>query len=179
MRIIFLSLLIRENKATLLSCFANSTFCRMVGTEAKKNIAPSVSFYKLELAPGSVYYCPWEREQLQQVGKLLVNQQVFIGHSSSVFRTLWFWVWNVFPFEDFSGRSVVGKHYSAHEMKGNMHFHSWICSCTIPSQKGESRFERKEPGRQIECNNNIPKSPKKENSLLYHIQRWKFVYLIT
>lgn len=44
MRIIFLSSLIRENKTTLLSCFADSTFCNMVATEAGKTITPSVSF---------------------------------------------------------------------------------------------------------------------------------------
>lgn len=44
MRIIFLSFPIRENKAMLLFCFADNTFCSVVATEAGKNITPSVSF---------------------------------------------------------------------------------------------------------------------------------------
>lgn len=78
MRIISLSSLIKKIKIAVLSNFADSGFCREIAAQAGEKRTSSVSVQELELAPRNVYNCPCKRELPQQVGKLLISQQVSI-----------------------------------------------------------------------------------------------------
>lgn len=98
-----------------------------------------------------MYTIALEKEQLPKAGKLLVNQQVFIEHSSSVFRTLWCWVWNMIPTED-CGRSAIGKYC---RVKRDTDFHFWIFLFAQLHLRKESRFRVEDPEGKLRPNSNI------------------------